>query len=77
MNIIFGSGGNDSVALVQWAIEKYGIAKVKRMGEMAFKGGGTDSSARISTPTEFRDLLLRMAKSVHNRELTGGNRPVE
>jgi len=22
MNIIFGSGGNDSVALVQWAIEK-------------------------------------------------------
>ena len=22
MNIVFGSGGNDSVALVQWAIEK-------------------------------------------------------
>lgn len=51
----------------QWAIEKYGIAKVKRMGEMAFKGGGTDSSARISTPAGFRDLLLRMAQSVTER----------
>ncbi len=34
------------------------------MGEMAFKGGGTDSSARISTPLPFRDLLIEMASSV-------------
>ena len=31
------------------------------MGEIAFKGGGTDSSARIGTPPEFRDLLITMA----------------
>lgn len=48
----------------QWAIDKYGIERVKRMGEIAFKGGGTDSSARIGTPTAFRDLLIEMAMSV-------------
>lgn len=45
------------------ALEKYGLAKCKRMGLMAFKGGGTDSSPRIATPIEFRDLLIDMAKS--------------
>jgi hypothetical protein len=45
------------------AIEKYGLAKVKRMGELAFKGGGTDSSARIGTPLPFRDLLISIAES--------------
>lgn len=43
------------------AIEKYGIKKVKRMGEMAFKGGGIDSSARNATPEKFRDLLIEIA----------------
>lgn len=46
------------------AIEKYGLQKCKKMGEMAFKGGGTDSKARIHTPPAFRDLLLEMAASV-------------
>ena len=46
------------------AIEKHGLAKCKKMGPMAFKGGGTDSSARIGTPIEFRDLLIAMARSV-------------
>lgn len=45
------------------AIEKYGLAKCKRMGELAFKGGGTDSSPRIGTPAPFRDLLIKMAQS--------------
>lgn len=48
----------------QEAIEKYGLKKVKRMGEMAFKGGGKDSKSRIETPIEFRELLLNMARSV-------------
>jgi hypothetical protein len=46
-----------------WAIERYGIKRVKRMGEIAFKGGGVDSSARIGTPIEFRDLLISIARS--------------
>lgn len=45
------------------AIEKHGLAYCKRAGELAFKGGGIDSSARIGTPAQFRDLLIQMAAS--------------
>ncbi len=45
------------------AIEKYGIEYCKKAGELAFKGGGKDSSARIGTPPEFRDLLIEIARS--------------
>lgn len=45
-----------------WAIEKYGLEYCKKAGEMAFKGGGKDSSPRISTPAAFRDLLIELAK---------------
>jgi hypothetical protein len=55
--------GHTEANYPQWAIDKYGIKKVKRMGELAFKGGGKDSSARIGTPTAFRDLLVNMARS--------------
>lgn len=46
-----------------WAIEKYGIKKCKRMGEIAFKGGGVDNKYRNMTPLAFRDLLFRLALS--------------
>lgn len=46
----------------EWAIERYGLKKCKRAGELAFKGGGTDSSIRIGTPPEFRDLLVQIAQ---------------
>jgi hypothetical protein len=45
------------------AIEKYGLAYCKRAGELAFKGGGTDSAVRIGTPEPFRDILIAMARS--------------
>jgi hypothetical protein len=51
----------------QWAIDKYGLARCKRAGELAFKGGGTDSSARNGTPTAFRDLLLDIAQRAKRR----------
>lgn len=51
-----------------WAVEKYGLARCKRAGDLAFKGGGTDSSPRIGTPEPFRDLLLDMARSVNRRK---------
>jgi hypothetical protein len=47
----------------QWAIDKYGEKKARRIGELSFKGGGTDSAPRIGTPEPFRDLLLAMARS--------------
>jgi hypothetical protein len=48
----------------QWAIEKHGIEYCKKAGELAFKGGGVDSSPRIATPPAFRELLISMARSV-------------
>ena len=47
-----------------WAIEKYGIEKCKRAGELAFKGGGKDNKHRIGTPPDFRELLIKIARSV-------------
>ena len=55
------SWGVSEAVYPEWAIERYGLKRCKRMGEIAFKGGGTDSSARIGTPPEFRDLLITMA----------------
>jgi len=46
------------------AVAKHGIEYCRRAGLMAFKGGGRDSSVRIATPIEFRDLLIEMARSV-------------
>ena len=44
-------------------IARVGLAKAKKLGEVSSKGGGTDSSPRIGTPTAFRNLLINMAQS--------------
>lgn len=49
------------------AITKHGLEYCKRAGELAFKGGGKDSSHRIGTPPEFRDLLIRLAQSASDQ----------
>lgn len=46
------------------AVARHGIAYCRRAGLLAFRGGGRDSAPRIGTPTEFRDLLIAMARSV-------------
>lgn len=56
--------GKSEAVFPQWAIDKYGLEKCRRIGELGFKGGGTNSTVRIHTPTEFRGLLLGMARSV-------------
>lgn len=45
-------------------IERMGLERAKRLGEVGAKGGGKDSPARIDTPPQFRDLLISMARSV-------------
>jgi hypothetical protein len=59
--------GRSEPVFPEWAIDKYGLAKCKRAGELAFKGGGTDSSPRIGTPEPFRDLLLSIARSAYDK----------
>jgi hypothetical protein len=57
--------GRTDAQFPQWAVDRYGLAKCKRAGELAFRGGGKDSAARIETPAEFRDILIGMARTVN------------
>jgi hypothetical protein len=50
-------------------VERMGLARVKRLGEVGARGGGTDSSARIGTPEPFRDLLLSIARTAKPESL--------
>ena len=61
--------GISEATFPDWAIDKYGLARCKRAGELAFKGGGTDSSPRIGTAEPFRNLLIEMARSVRAERL--------
>lgn len=59
--------GHSPASYPQEAIDRHGLAYCKRAGELAFKGGGTDSSSRIGTPIPFRDLLLSIAETANLR----------
>jgi hypothetical protein len=50
-------------------IERMGLARAKRLGEVGGRGGGKDSAPRIGTPLAFRDLLLTMARTVEAERL--------
>jgi len=45
-------------------VERMGLKRAKRLGEVGSRGGGQNSTPRIHTPELFRDLLIRMARSV-------------
>jgi hypothetical protein len=44
-------------------VERMGLKRAIRLGEVGGKGGGRDSTPRIHTPIEFRDLLIGIAKT--------------
>lgn len=50
-------------------IERMGLQRAKRLGEVGSRGGGTDSSARIGTPVPFRDLLLSIARTARQERI--------
>lgn len=56
--------GHSPIKLDPVVVERIGLERAKRRGEVASSGGGTDSTARIHTPPEFRDLLIGIARSV-------------
>lgn len=45
-------------------VERMGLKRAKRLGEVGARGGGKDSAPRIGTPPAFRNLLISMARSV-------------
>lgn len=50
-------------------IERMGLKRAKRLGEVGARGGGTDSSPRIGTPVAFRDLLLSIARTAKQQRI--------
>ena len=54
------------------AVARHGIEYCRKAGLMAFKGGGKDSSPRIHTPPEFRDLLISIARSTREQKEGSG-----
>jgi hypothetical protein len=46
-------------------IERMGLTRAKRLGEVGARGGGKDSAPRIGTPEPFRDLLLSIARTAN------------
>lgn len=50
-------------------VDRMGLARAKRLGEVAARGGGTDSTPRIHTPVPFRDLLISIARSARPESL--------
>jgi hypothetical protein len=62
--------GKSEARLDPELIARVGLKKAQRLGEVCSKGGGRDSTPRISTPKEFRDLLLDIARSA--KSTSGG-----
>lgn len=44
-------------------VERMGLKRAKRLGEVGGRGGGQNSAPRIGTPPAFRDLLIGIART--------------
>lgn len=56
--------GHSEARLDPAVVERMGLKRAKRLGEVGARGGGTDSTPRIHTPPAFQQLLIQMALSV-------------
>lgn len=50
-------------------VERMGLKRAQRLGEVGGRGGGKDSAPRIGTPHPFRELLLSIARTACRREM--------
>ena len=55
--------GHTEAKLDPAVVARMGLKRAKRLGEVGARGGGTDSTPRIHTPAEFRELLISIARS--------------
>jgi hypothetical protein len=55
--------GHSEMKLDPAVVERMGLKRAKRLGEVGSRGGGQNSTPRIHTPAPFRELLIRMARS--------------
>ena len=63
--------GKSEMRLDPSVVERMGLNRAKRLGEVAAKGGGTNSTPRIHTPKAFQDLLINIVKTTRNRNNNG------
>jgi hypothetical protein len=54
--------GESEAHLDPAVVERMGLKRAKRLGELGSRGGGKNSAPRIGTPPAFRDLLISIAK---------------
>ena len=59
------SWGKSERCLDPAVVERMGLKRAIRLGEVGGKGGGRDSTLRIHTPAAFRDLLISIARSAN------------
>lgn len=59
--------GHSQARLDPKVVARIGLKRAKRLGEVSARGGGTDSTPRIHTPVQFRDLLLKLAISAYGK----------
>ena len=59
--------GHSEARLDPVVVERMGLKRAKRLGEVGARGGGTNSTPRIHTPPAFRDLLISIARSAHQQ----------
>ena len=59
------SWGKSERCLDPAVVERMGLKRAIRLGEVGGKGGGRDSTPRIHTPAAFRDLLISIARSAN------------
>lgn len=52
------------------AFERYGYEKARRIGMTAMVGGKRKTEIRNATPIEFRDVLIRMARTAQLQKAT-------
>jgi hypothetical protein len=48
-------------------VERMGLKRAIRLGEVGGRGGGTDSAPRIGTPAPFQSLLISIAESANRQ----------
>lgn len=56
--------GESLMRLDPRVVQRMGLERAKRLGEVAARGGGKNDPQRIGTPAPFRDVLIKMAQSV-------------
>jgi hypothetical protein len=59
--------GHTEARLDPAVVARMGLKRAKRLGEVGARGGGTDSTPRIHTPAEFRELLTSIAVSANTK----------